>query len=103
MEIVATDRKGSSQRIAAKLGQSVMVILKEAGLDVAAICGGNCICATCHIYVDQAWLEKLNPADEPEVELLGQLQHTRPDSRLACQIPFTATLDGLAITLALEE
>ena len=100
----ATDRDGYEHRIDAVVGRSLMVNLKyEGNLDVAADCGGNCFCGTCHVYVDEAWLSRLPPQGEDELELLEDLVHTRGSSRLACQIPVDPSLDGLSLTLAPRE
>jgi ferredoxin, 2Fe-2S len=102
--IVATDRTGKVHRIEAQTGISVMLNLKDnGGLDVAAICGGCCSCATCHVYVAAEWLGRLDPPDVSERELVEDSFYPRPESRLSCQIEFTEQLDGLAVTLAPED
>jgi 2Fe-2S ferredoxin len=102
--VTATDRDGRQHRVAGLVGKSLMVTLKyEGGLDVAADCGGNCFCATCHVYVADEWLERLPVQSEEELELLDELVHSTPSSRLACQIPVVAELDGLSLTLAPRE
>jgi 2Fe-2S ferredoxin len=102
-EIVVIDRSGEERRLQGEAGVSVMLSLREADVGVAAICGGTCACATCHVLVDDAWLEKLPPAQSEEVDLLGGLAHSGPNSRLACQIPFGPELAGLRLTVAPEE
>ena len=66
------------------------------GID--ADCGGACACATCHVYVDPAWIEKLPPKEEMEETMLDFAQDVRPTSRLSCQIKVTPELDGLVVT-----
>ena len=102
-EIVVIDRAGEERRLQGEVGVSVMLSLREADVGVAAICGGTCACATCHVLVDDAWLEKLPPAQPEEIDLLGGLAHSCAQSRLACQIPFGPELDGLRLTVAPEE
>ena len=102
-EIVVIDRDGRERRLQGEAGVSVMLALREADVGVAAICGGTCACATCHVLVDDAWLERLPPAQSEEVGLLGGLAHSSANSRLACQIPFARELDGLRLTVAPEE
>jgi 2Fe-2S ferredoxin len=97
------DRDGVSHDVEAKPGLKVMEILRELDYGVAAICGGMCSCATCHIYVDPAWAEKLPPPMSDERELLSELAHHRDDSRLSCQVEFTAALSGLKVTIAPDE
>jgi ferredoxin, 2Fe-2S len=102
--VLATDRHGVTHEIEATKGLSLMIALKVAGgLDVAADCGGQCECATCHVYVDATWLERLPQREAPEEELLDGLLLTRDTSRLACQITLDDSLDGLSLTLAPRE
>jgi ferredoxin, 2Fe-2S len=102
-EIVVFDRDGREIRLKGEAGASVMLPLRAADVGVAAVCGGTCACATCHVLVDETWLEKLPPAQAEELELLSGLAHSRGNSRLACQIPFGQELDGLRLTIAPEE
>src|SRR3954466_7779509 len=69
------------------------------GID--ADCGGECACATCHVYVDAAWLGKtgLRVGGSQEASMLSFAAVTQPDSRLSCQIPVTADLDGLVVRM----
>jgi branched-chain amino acid transport system substrate-binding protein len=76
----------------------------QAGLPVEGLCGGCAICGTCHVHVDAAWIDRLPPRAEIELELLELLRHfDERASRLSCQIKPTAELDGLALRLAPEE
>jgi 2Fe-2S ferredoxin len=99
--INVTNRAGETHEIEGKAGNTVMEILRDADMDVEAICGGCCSCATCHVFVDDAWTEKTGSRTEDEQELVEQTDSFRPDnSRLSCQIQFTDELDGLAVTVA---
>lgn len=99
--INVTNRAGETHAIEGKAGNTVMEILRDADMDVEAICGGCCSCATCHVFVDDAWTEKTGSRTEDEQELVEQTDSFRPDnSRLSCQIQFTDELDGLAVTVA---
>jgi len=90
---------GSSRSIEAKAGSSVMenaIRGNVRGID--AECGGSCSCATCHVYVDDAYLDRLPPPDDMESDLLdGVASERRPGSRLSCQLSMTAELDGLTV------
>lgn len=97
------DRDGVEREIGAASGLKVMEVLRELDAGVAAICGGMCSCATCHVYVDPAWVQKLPSQMSDERELLSELAHVRSESRLSCQIDFTEALDGLRVTIAPEE
>jgi 2Fe-2S ferredoxin len=102
--IHVTDRAGGVHRVEVQSEVSLMLLLKQdAGLSIAALCGGNCACATCHVFVADEWLHRLAPADETEREVIGQLAFSGPRSRLACQIAFNSSLDGLTVELAPEE
>jgi 2Fe-2S ferredoxin len=102
--VVATDRDGTNHQILAKAGRSLMIALKfRGGLDVAADCGGQCECGTCHVYVAEDWLGRLPDLQQDEAELLDGLLHSRDNSRLACQIKLDQSLDGIEVALAPRE
>lgn len=89
---------GESHDIEAETGLSVMEAATRGGIEgILADCGGACACATCHIYVDPQWLDKLPPKSEVEADMLDCTDDPRPNSRLACQIPITAQLDGMIL------
>ena len=67
------------------------------GID--ADCGGACACATCHVYVEPEWLERLGPQSDMEQSMLDFAEDVRPASRLACQIKITGELDGLVVRM----
>lgn len=100
--IYATDRDGVEHQLSAAEGISLMEILRDANLPVEAICGGQCICSTCHIYVDDTWATQLTPRAIDEQVMVEDSGHFQENSRLACQVSFTAKLDGLKLTLAPE-
>ncbi|MGO4564744.1 2Fe-2S iron-sulfur cluster-binding protein [Rhizobium sp. 2YAF20] len=64
---------------------------------IEAECGGACACATCHVYVDDAWAERVGPPAPMEEDMLDFAYDVRPSSRLSCQIKLTAALDGLVV------
>jgi 2Fe-2S ferredoxin len=92
-------KDGSTRSVEAKPGASVMETAIHHNIrGIDAECGGSCSCATCHVYVDDAFLDKLVPPDEMEDELLdGTASERAPNSRLSCQITVTAALDGLIV------
>jgi ferredoxin, 2Fe-2S len=100
--IVVTDREGAEHVIEGTPGWSVMEIIRENDLPIEAACGGCCACATCHVYVEEAWLSKLEPASDEEDRMLDEAYQVQENSRLSCQIPFAEALDGLKVTLAPE-
>ena len=102
MKIIATDRKGVTHEIEGRDGWTIMEILRDAGLDIAAECGGACACATCHVYVADGWFEKLPARSDAEVDMLDMALAVEPNSRLSCQITCAPELDGITVNIAPE-
>ena len=102
MKIHAVDRQGKEYTLEGREGWSVMEILRDGGLDIAAECGGACACATCHVYVNGGWLEKLPPRSDGETDMLDMALAVEPNSRLSCQIVCSEALDGIKVTIAPE-
>jgi ferredoxin, 2Fe-2S len=102
MRIHVTDLTGQTHTLEALDGWRVMEVIRDWGLPIRAECGGSCACATCHVYVDPAWLPKLFTPSEEEAGKLDEIFQVRPNSRLSCQILCSEALDGLAVTLAPE-
>ena len=100
--VFATDRDGTEHELSAEEGYTMMEILRDAGLPVEAICGGQCICSTCHVYVDKEWMERLKARAEDEQIMVEDTGNFQDNSRLACQIDYTEHLDGIRLTLAPE-
>ena len=92
---------GETTTIDVPVGTTVMENAIKNGIDgIVAECGGACMCATCHVYVDEPFLAKLEPMDETEAEMLNATAaERRPNSRLSCQIKVTEDLDGLIVRL----
>jgi len=103
-QVVVVDRDGVEHSIEGRTGVSLMETLREVEWGTAAICGGMCSCATCHVFVDPDWAGRL-PAPQPdEKELLQELVGYVPErSRLSCQVNFEESLDGLRIEIAPDE
>jgi 2Fe-2S ferredoxin len=92
---------GSARVIPAADGSSVMQAITGAGeAGIVAECGGSAMCATCHVYVDDAWVDRLPAPLSNELEMLECTAAERgPTSRLSCQIRMSAELDGLSVRL----
>ncbi|KJS44278.1 MAG: ferredoxin [Rhodospirillaceae bacterium BRH_c57] len=106
-KIVVTDRSGDRHELDAVQGWRVMELIRDqandnADLKVEALCGGAAACATCHIYVDDAWADRLHPPRDEEVQMLDEAFGVTDRSRLSCQIIWSPDLDGLHVTLAPE-
>ena len=70
---------------------------------IIAECGGACACATCHSYIDEAWLSKLPPMDDMEDSMLDAAYERKDNSRLTCQIEVTEEMDGLVVHVGENE
>ena len=97
------DRDGKEHEVDAHAGFTLMENLRDLDYGVAAICGGMCACATCHVYVDPEWLGKLPEPHSDERDLIGDLVTHRENSRLSCQLKFTEDLAGLRVEIAPDE
>src|SRR5258706_7142374 len=102
MKIIARDRKGVEHVLEGNEGWTVMEALRDAGLPITAECGGACACATCHVYVEDGWSEKLKPPSAGETDMLDMAIAVEPNSRLSCPIPIKAATDGINGTIAPE-
>lgn len=103
-EIIITTRDGNAHRIAITPGRTLMEAIRNAGIDeLMALCGGSCSCATCHVFVDPGFADRLPPISEDESDLLDSSDHRGPTSRLSCQIALSEAYDGLAATIAPED
>ena len=100
MKILVTDRDGNKKILKGDNNSTLMEIIRDEGLDIEASCGGCCACATCHVYIDDKWLTKLNPKDDDEESMLDQAFDVKKNSRLSCQINFSDELDGIELELA---
>jgi 2Fe-2S ferredoxin len=101
MKVVVTDYSGTEHELEGLEGWQVMEIIRDHGLPIKAECGGACCCATCHVYVDEAWLPKLVEPSLDEQDLLeDRAEQMQDNSRLSCQILMREDLDGLRVTLA---
>jgi 2Fe-2S ferredoxin len=97
-KITYIEQNGKERVVEVPNGWTVMegaVKNRVPGID--ADCGGACACATCHVYVDPAWLPKLAPRQDMEEQMLDFAQDVKPNSRLSCQIKVTPELDGLIV------
>lgn len=97
-------RNGTSRLIESAGSTSVMRIIRDSGFEeLQALCGGSCSCATCHVYVNSGFEDKLPAMSADEDDLLDSSSHRTASSRLSCQITFGESLDGLQVTIAPED
>jgi 2Fe-2S ferredoxin len=99
--ITFAEHDGREREVDIRAGWSLMQGARAAGIDgIIAECGGTCACATCHCYVDAAWLAKLPPPAPEELQMLENVADERlAGSRLSCQIRITDALEGLRVSL----
>ena len=98
-KITFTDSGGTSRTVDAEVGATVMETAIQNGIaGIEAECGGACACATCHVYIDEAWQEKTGEPSPMEEDMLDFGYDVRENSRLSCQIKVTDELDGLKVT-----
>ena len=98
-KITYIDNEGNSKTIDVENGLSVMegaIQNNITGID--ADCGGSMACATCHVYVEEEWINKLPKAEEAEVDMIDMAFEPKKNSRLSCQLIVSDELNGLTVT-----
>ena len=103
-KITYSDQKGNSKTIEVENGLSVMegAIQNDIpGID--ADCGGSMACATCHVYVEEKWLDKLPKAEEGEIDMIDMAFEPKKNSRLSCQLIVSDELDGLEVSIPTKQ
>ncbi|MHA7870919.1 MAG: 2Fe-2S iron-sulfur cluster-binding protein [Hyphococcus sp.] len=99
-KITYIEQSGVEHAVDAEVGISVMeAAVKNMVPGIDADCGGACACATCHVYVDAAWIEKVGKPEAMEESMLDFAYEPKENSRLSCQIPVSEKLDGLVVRL----
>jgi 2Fe-2S ferredoxin len=98
VQITYIDSTGASRTVEAEIGSTVMEsAIKNDVPGIEAECGGACACATCHVYIEPEWQEKVGGPSPMEEDMLDFGYEVRPNSRLSCQIKVTEALDGLTV------
>jgi 2Fe-2S ferredoxin len=103
INISVKDLDGQVHEIQAREGDSLMESLRQHEWGVAAACGGLCSCGTCHVYIDEEWLDKLQERASDELDLLDEFDGTKSNSRLSCQLSIQASHEGLRLSIAPDE
>lgn len=99
-KITFVEFSGTRHEVQAEDGHTVMqAAVANMIPGIIADCGGNCACATCHVYVDAPWNGKLPTPTKEEADMIDCALHVKPTSRLACQVQLTAELDGIVVGL----
>ena len=103
-KLTVVNREGEERTVETASGVSVMEAIRDNGFDeLLALCGGCCSCATCHVFIDPAFADRLPEMSEDENDLLDSSDNRNETSRLSCQVPVTDELDGLRVTIAPED
>ena len=98
-KITYVDHEGTERVVEATNGESVMeAAIKNSIPGIDADCGGACACATCHVYIDEAFMEKVGSPEDMEQSMLDFAENVQANSRLSCQISVRDDLDGLKVT-----
>lgn len=96
--VTFVDPAGAEHNVEGENGQSLMQVAKNNDIDgIVAECGGSCACATCHVYVGEAWRDVVGGPSADESDMLDFAYERRPESRLSCQIRLRPELDGLVV------
>jgi len=100
-KVIYVSTTGESHEVEVPIGTTVMTAALKNGIDgIVAECGGVCMCSTCHVFVDEKFLDRMPPAQDTEEAVLEIAAiERRPNSRLSCQIKVTPELDGLVVEL----
>ena len=97
-KITYQDNQGNSKTIEVENGLTVMEGAIQNDIpEIDADCGGSMACATCHVYVEEKWLNKLSKAEEAEIDMIDMAYEPKKNSRLSCQLIVTDELDGLKV------
>ncbi len=103
-KLIVVNRAGEETAVDADEGLSIMEAIRDNGFDeLLALCGGCCSCCTCHVHIDPAFKDKLPEMTEDEDDLLDSSDYRDENSRLSCQIPLSAELEGIKVTIAEED
>jgi ferredoxin, 2Fe-2S len=100
IHLVVIDHKGVEHKVEALEGWRVMEIIRDWGLGIKGECGGACACATCHVYVEAEWAQRIAAPTAEEIDMLDGAPLVEPTSRLSCQILMREEFDGLRVRLA---
>lgn len=95
---------GTRHEVEVENGYSVMEGAINSNIDgIIAECGGACACATCHAYIDDAWLDKMPEMDDMEDSMLDAAYERKDNSRLTCQLEMNDAWDGLVVHIGENE
>lgn len=104
IDLLVFTRNGAAEEVKADEGMTLLEAIRGSGNEeLQALCGGTCSCATCHVIVDETWIDRTGRAEGDEEDLLGGSEHQSPNSRLACQIALRPDMSGMRVTIAPQD
>jgi 2Fe-2S ferredoxin len=99
--LIVVNTRGEEAVLEGQAGRSLMDVMRDNGVeDLQALCGGSCACATCHVWVDPAFMDRLPEMGSQESDMLDCVEERRENSRLSCQLRMNEALDGIRVTVA---
>jgi 2Fe-2S ferredoxin len=101
-KVTFIERDGTQRVLDVRAGQTLLEIAHEHDIDIEGACEGAMACSTCHVIVDEAWIDRLPDPSEDEEDMLDLAAGLKATSRLGCQIEMTDELDGLVVQLPKE-
>lgn len=101
--ITIISKDGTNHQVEVHDGDNLMDVARSVTDEVEALCGGCCSCATCHVYIDSAFVDRIPAPTTAELELLECSDHQQPNSRLSCQVILNGELEGLSVVVAPED
>ena len=97
--VIFIEEDGKRVEVDTEIGQNLMEVARDNGVDIEGACEGSMACSTCHLIVEEAWFNKLKPASEEEEDILDLAFGLTKTSRLGCQIVMEDDLDGIVVNL----
>ena len=98
-KITFIQRDGKRIEVDAKIGQTLLEVAEQNNIELIGACGGSCACGSCHVYIDEETLKKIESPKEDEENVLDVVFNIQPNSRLACQVVVSEEMDGAIITI----
>jgi ferredoxin, 2Fe-2S len=103
-KITFVEHDGKTHQVEAAVGENLMQVAMNNKIhNILGDCGGNCACATCHVYVDAPWTDRVAAAETTEKDMIECTVYPEATSRLGCQVIVTADLDGLVVRLPVSQ
>ena len=92
-------KDGVETVVDAQIGENLLEAANRSGVKLFGGCGGAGVCGTCHVYIDESYMNKINEAEGEELDLLDVLQNSKPNSRLGCQVIVSEDCDGMKVVI----